>query len=229
MYDFLTKMEVEDFVVIASSFLGAFFAFLFFLLGERILSKWKERKEIIEELKRIYEYVVDSLYYSVVNVNECDGILKATNPIVVTLNAFVPFPLGNGLYRSLGKFKVRESLVYFETSLRFCNIRMNKVGRYVDMLNDLSMDAMKNQIEDRYQVTMDVNQQKLKEDTETVRKHLEDIQKKREHLGAEIIFTLKLLQANWVKRVYVYGMLNISKTYRERQIQKILSGTNSPT
>lgn len=223
MYDFLTKMDVADFVTVASSFLGAFFAFVFFLLGECILSKSKERKQLIANIKIVQEQIMDTIYYSSVNVKECENILATENSISISLSAFVPFPLENGLYRSLEKFKVREPLVMFETHLRVSNIDMQKMGKYIDILNELSLEAMQNQMEEKYRDTLGVNHQKLKENVKKFQEHLSAIQEKRGRVLAEITFTINLLQGNLFKRGYLNARLRFSKKYREQCIQNILS------
>ena len=227
LYDFLTKMNVADFVTVASSFLGAFFAFVFFLLGEWMLSKRKERKELITNLKIVEEQIVDTIYYSLVNVKECENILATENPISISLNAFVPFPLENGLYRDVEKIKVREPLVMFETHLRIANIDMQKMGQYIAILNELSLEAMRNQLEEKYQDTLGVNHKKLKENVKKLQEHLSAIQEKRERVLAEILFTISLLQANSLRRGCLNVILRLSKEYREQRIQKILSSNKS--
>lgn len=223
MYDFLMKMTTGDFITIVSSFFGAFFAFLFFLLGEWIVSRRRKTNEVIEELKMAEEHIIDAIYYLLVNSRECENVLASDNPITVTIHTFILFPEGNGLYKILESLNVRESLIRFNTQLRIANIDIDKVNKYISILNLWASDAMKNQLEIKYQDTLLSNQQKLKENIKTLLEYLSRIQGVKDRVLAEINFTLNLLQANWFKKSYVSARLRCAKSYREKQIQKILS------
>lgn len=219
---FFETLKPSDYIAILSSFSWAFFAFIFFIIGESILEDRRKIKDVIDELERIDEFMTDLLYFSEINIRETEDINRVVSPITILLNKFTILPLDNGLYRKLAEFRVRWTIVKFVIHLRVLNMDLVRMNEYITNLNEFSKIAIKDQLESKYLETMTHNFEQLKNNFQKLIENINKIKEDSDGIRAEIHFTLSLLKSPFIKRLYIKTRLMLSEKFRESEIQRIL-------
>lgn len=221
--DFLHKFSSSDYATIISSFLGAFFAFIFFIFGEYLLTKHRERKALLWEVLKISDDIINWTYFFHINMRECEEIVKIHEPITLLLNRFIAFPLEGWMYSKINTLRVRVTLVSFEVYLREYNETIYRVNEQIGLMNEFAKWIMVQDLEqDKYREAMSVNLEKLKIGVQQMNDNFKKLTEKTDRIQAELNYTSIMLQSFFIKRLYVWIRMKVNKNYREEKIQSIL-------
>ncbi len=206
---------------ISSAFFGAFFAFIFFVVGQLWISTSKKKEDLISELKRIKEYVVLQIYFLEINIRNCKNISEL-KPISILLNEFNFFPIENAIYQKIGNFEVTNSILRFIINLRILNEKIRELNDWIKILSDFSKVAMLENRQSEFIKTMTENIEKIKNETRILEKDLRDQKSKVGYLSAEIELTLKYVNSIFIVKWYLIIRSKISKEFRDIQIKKLV-------
>ena len=83
MSSIINSLSNSDYIPIISAFFGAFFAFVFFVIGQLWISTSKERKKIIGDLEKMKEYTALQTYFFEQNIQ---NFKKITYTIYISSN-----------------------------------------------------------------------------------------------------------------------------------------------
>ena len=211
---------------ISSAFLGAFFAFCFFMIGQYWLASSQKNKETSSYLDALQEYIATQIYYFETNLQVCN-LLAGMSPISITLNEFSIFPIENAVYQKLTGYQVSESIIKFIVHLRVLNESMGVINKWLGELSSLSRVAMLEKREDVFKDTMGNNTTELKEKVEKVREQIVATKAKISTLNAEIEFTKRYIQSPFWKKWYILIKMKSLPDYRSKQIAKMVVQLNT--
>ena len=220
MSSIINSLSNSDYTQIISAFFGAFFAFVFFVIGQLWISTSKERKQIIADLEKMKEYTALQTYFFEQNILNFKN-LEQIKPISILLNKFKLFPIEECIYQKFGKFKVTEPALKFVVHLRAINEDINTLNNWVDHLSEFSKIAMLEKREDEFSETMTNNSAEFQKKASVVKQHLESTQKKMDPLIAELDFTIKYVKSGFWYKGYFIIRARLDKNFRERKIQKL--------
>lgn len=217
-----SSLDNSDYIQMATAFLGAFFAFVFFVLGELWISSSKERKKLISEIERMKEYVALQIYFFEQNIRNFENTAQI-KPINILLNEFKLFPVEECVYQRIGKFKVTESILKFIVHLRALNEDIKTLNSWIKELSDFSKVAMLEKREDEFSETMKKNTEEFQKKAKVVQEHMQSTQAKVSPLIAELDLTLKYVKSGFWYKWHFLFRVKTNAQYRERQINKLIN------
>ena len=221
MSSIINSLSNSDYIPIISAFFGAFFAFVFFVIGQLWISTSKERKKIIGDLEKMKEYTAMQTYFFEQNIQNFKN-LEQVKPISILLNKFKLFPIEECIYQKLGKFKLTESALKFVVHLRVINEDIKTLNNWIDHLSEFSKIAMLEKREGEFSETMAKNTDEFQNKAKIIKEHMESTQKKINPLIAEIDFTIKYVKSGFWYKGYFIIRARLNKKFREEKIQKSL-------
>jgi hypothetical protein len=209
-----------------SAFIGAFFAFCFFIIGQKWISNRAERKRIISELGRLHEYIVMQVYFFETNISTYQNISKNNESISIHLTKFIYFPIEDDIYKKIGNYTVFRSIVTFIINLRVLNKDIQMINSWIKEISEFSRIAMIENRQEDFEKTIEENFNKLKSESDKIYSLIKSTKEKIDPLLAEIEFTRRIIEYFFLKRWYLYLRIRINPKYRECQIKKILEKNN---
>lgn len=217
MQHFIQQLDPSDYIQILSTFLGAFFAFVFFIILDCLNNSINKRREIILYLEHLKKYVVSQIYFFETNLIQLDRI-KKIKPISISLFNMRMFPIEDYVDSKLYKYKVSESIIRFIISLEVSNDNISLINNYMMELSNLSRKIIFEGKESQLKDTMGENMNDLECKAKEIKDFLDQNKKKIGPLIDEINFTL------WYEKAYFWSRLlfiikkKINKNYREKKI-----------
>jgi len=222
MQGLFNSLQLSDYVQMLSAFLGAFFAFCFFVFGQFCISSSKEKNNNITNLERMREYVVMQIYFFESNIQKHKNIIDNIAPIGVSVNELSLFPIEEGVYQRIGGFKVVKSIMKFIVHLRVLNENIRVFNKWLNELSEFSRIAMLEQREHDFSKTMSENVERFKKEAEKIYNHMTFTKETIDHLLAEIDFTEKYVRAFFWTKWYISLKIYFDSAYRDKQIEKIM-------
>lgn len=216
-----TKQEPSVYVQTLTSFLGAFFAFCFFILGQLWSSSRKKRSNNIRDLDKMIEYINMQAYYFETNEAKYQDNIKDIRPISISLNELNYFPIEENVYQKMGRFKVWESTIKFIIGLRILNENIRVSNRWQEKHSEISQKAMLEKREDEFLPTMTEDVDKFKKHADKIYNSMISIKKQVNPLLAEALFTKKCIAASFLKRAYIRLRIYLNSNYRVEEIKNI--------
>ncbi len=206
---------------VVSAFAGAFFAFVFFVIGESWLSSKRRSSKIIFTLKTIREYIAFQIYPLEINTKIARETIAIEKPISIFISRFLLFPIENQGYSKLDKYKVTGSILKFVIDLKLLNESVASLNSNIQELSDFSRVAILEKQEDEFQETMKENLNILKNNVQKFSKHLESTRSKITPLLIEVDFTLWYEQSYFWQKNYFKFRQRLDSAYRDKIIQKM--------
>lgn len=216
----LESLQVEDWVQIIASFSGAFFAFVFFIIGEGWLSKRRARIELIEELFSIKYYLASLLYYFEMNMATHASIVEGLKYDGINHQRFLPIPIRESSWRILRSCRVSGSI---EMLYVFFKVINNNIEQYNELLKTLSHFAEIATVDNRrdeFRVSLTENIEKFKAESTKFYDLLSSQKSKIAQVIDEVDFTLNYFQYMPIKRLYYYIRIRSNESFREKCIAK---------
>jgi len=226
--ELLSNLQLNDYMQVVSSFLGAFFAFCFFVLGQLWISSMKQRNELLLNIERMREYISMQSYYFEINISNIKKLIENIQPIGISLDQLAYFPIEECVYQKLNKLEVANSVIKFVVSLRLLNENIRIVDRWIDEMSNFSRIAMLEKKEDAFMETMTKNVDKIKESSKKILESLEDYKLQIDPIIAEIAITKKYVESPfWIKwcsdlRDKIYP------NHRKDQVDKLVKLLRAP-
>jgi len=206
---------------IISAFAGAFFAFVFFVVGESWFASTRKRDEFVFTLDVIKEYIAFQIFTLEANIKIAQGISVIEKPISIHIDRFQMSPIENQIYSKLRRYKVTSSILEFVVHLKALNESVITLNTNLQELSNISKVAMLEQREVDFKETMDQNLIDLKDKIERFSKHLKSTRSKITPLINEINFTLWYEQSYFWQKIYFRFRQRLDLTYRDKIIKKI--------
>lgn len=213
-------LDLSEWVQIASSFFGAFFAFVFFIIGEKWLANRRAHTELIEELFSVKYYLANLHYYFEMNLAVHPTILAGLAHDSITRSKLLQFPIRESSWKILRNCKVAESI---ERTYVFLKVINNDIEQYNELVQTFSRFAEVAAIEnkqDAFRESMTKNIEKFKADKQKIPTLLKDHALKLNGVIDEVDFTLNYLQYFLPKRLYYRFRIKLDPSFRDLCIQK---------
>ncbi len=225
MLEIVSQLKSEEWVQILSAFVGAFSAFVLFILGEYFLRSNKKRDEILFLLEESKEYVASVQYEFELNKRLSDQV-KTLEPISIFLNQMRFFPIQEKLYLKFKDYKLAETLIRFSVDLRVLNDSAVVLNSFFKEHSDLSRIAMIDRRENEFLETMTKDAEHINYLMDKYREHLDASNKKIPRIIDEINFTIWYVKSYfWTKMSYLVLskiLKRFDTDYREIMIKKIV-------
>jgi len=220
--ELLNNLQLNDYMHIVSSFLGAFFAFCFFVLGQRWIISMKERNDLLLNIEKMREYISMQNYYFEINISNYQKLIENIQPIGISLDQLAFFPIEDCVYQKLNKLEVANSIIKFVVTLRLLNENIRMVNRWIDEMSNFSRIAMLEKKEDAFMETMTKNVDKLKDSNKKILASLEDCKLQIDPIIAEIVITKKYVESPfWIKWCSKLRD-KVSPNHRQDQVDKLV-------
>ena len=208
---------------IIGSFAGAFFAFLFFVVGQCWIKSNEKRDEMISNLDAIKEFVAMEITTIIFNKNKANELnnFDINKPIQIFVKRFELFVVANFFYTEINKYKLLESVIKFWASLKILNDDITTCNDTIKELSDFSRIAMIENKEKDYEQTMKANWEDLKNKTKMLLKSMEEIEKIPQEVISELNFCLWYEQTYFWNKFYYKFRYKCNKDFRKKMIDKI--------
>jgi len=216
----LESLQLADWIQIIASFSGAFFAFVFFIIGESWLSKRRVRIELIEELFSIKYYLASLLYYFEMNMATHASLVKSLKYDSINHQRLLVIPIRESSWRILRNCRVSGSIEMLYVFLKVIN---NNVDQYNELLKTLSHFAEIATVENRkdeFRVSMVENIENFKVESTKFYDLLSGQKIKLTQVIDEVDFTLNYFRYIPIKRLYYYIRIRLNESFREKCIAK---------
>jgi len=207
---------------IISAFAGAFFAFIFFVIGQLWISSNKKRRESIRCLKLAKNYIIFQLHPIEINKKLANNILEIRQPIMIHIKKFHVLPIEYDIYSKIDEFGYRAGLSVssFISRAKILNENIDVLNSYMEELSDFARIAMLEKREREFEKTMDENLKELHDGVRTVLQSLELMEKKINPVTDEIYFSLWYTRSYFWQKIYFKFRQKSDKHYREKIIKE---------
>lgn len=216
----LESLQVEDWVQIIASFSGAFFAFVFFMIGEGWLSKRRVRIELIEELFSIKYHLASLLYYFEMNMLTHASLVKSLKYDGINPPKFLPIPIRESSWRILRNCRVSESIEMLYVFLKVINHNIDQYNELLKTLSHFAEIATVENRKDEFKLSMTESIENFKAESTKFYDLLSKQKSKLIQVIDEVDFTLNYFQYMPIKRLYYYIRMRLDKSFREECIAK---------
>lgn len=216
----LESLQVEDWVQIIASFSGAFFAFVFFMIGENWLSKRRLRIELIEELFSIKYHLASLLYYFEMNMLTHASLVKGLKYDGINHQRFLPIPIRESSWRILRNCKVSGSIEMLHVFLKVINNNNDQHNELLKTFSHFAEIATVDNRRDEFRISMVENIENFKVESTKLHALLSKQKIKLTQVIDEVDFTLNYFRYMPIKRLYYYIRIRLNESFREECIAK---------
>ncbi|OQB93203.1 MAG: hypothetical protein BWX82_00602 [Parcubacteria group bacterium ADurb.Bin115] len=211
--------------IIISSFSGAFFAFVFFVIGQYLIRYNEKKDKKLDNLNVIKEFIAMQIPIILLNKKKAKEFndIDTNKPVQVFIKRFEPFVIDNFFYTKINKYKVLESIVHFWSYLKILDEDMKTLNDTINDLSNFSRIAMIEKKEKNFEETMKINLEDFKEKTKIIYDRIEEIEKTPESIIDEINFYLWYERSYFWNKCYFGFRYKLDKDYRKKMINIIKS------
>ncbi len=216
----MLDFDSHDLIQIISSFLGAFFAFVFFIVGEYLLTKQRTRKAVLDELFAMKYYFAGLLYFFEMNLLYHRTIVEELKYDSITIQRINAFPLRETSWQSLKHLKVSSSIEYFLIHLKVLNQEIDTYNKVLDIYSRIAEVATVENRKSEFEQSMAENIHRFKVNKEHLAESFSSNKQKLIAVIDEVDFSLNYLQYNFPKRLYYHFRIKMDPSFRDLCIQK---------
>jgi len=212
---FNVLISKDSFLTILGGFVGAFFAFWFFIVSE----KRKENKEKINNMWYLSEYLGNLLLIFEFN-NIAGEAMKKMNHTNITVDKYRYFKVQDNVFFKLGAYKITQEVFNFNLVLRDLNNNFEILNDIKSHIQDFILESNTKQIQNEYKITIESNIKSFLEKQEKMLKKLKRRKNKLENIISLAGFYNNYFSSNNIKKVYYKIRIILDKDYREKWILK---------
>lgn len=218
-YSLSSDEKFDIIMTFLGSFIGAFFAFLFFVIGDT----WKQNKQkraiAINTLNIVREILFRHMtLFSILDTAQ-SGIFKG-EAMSVNLHVLPIFPIEKNILPSISHLQIIKSIYSYFARIELINDDISGINRFNAEISDLAKYAMLKGNEEIYKETLEKNFVKLCEDVKKNKESASASKIINDDLFDELYWTIKYLKSNFARRAYIRLRIKLSPKYKEKMILK---------
>ncbi|MCA9375878.1 MAG: hypothetical protein KC925_02340 [Candidatus Doudnabacteria bacterium] len=220
MISFFSSLSTAEWVALISSFLGAFFAFLFFILGDN----WKQKKQKKEHAIRALNTVREMLFRHMTlfhALKKDQSAIKKRDAISINLQVLYTFPVKIDVLHDISHLEIRNSIYIYAARIELMNQNIQAINRQNALLSDLGRMAMLEGKVGEYENALKASNADFKGIVECNEDFASETDKAMSELLDELGWIIKQSKSNVFKRIYTYLRMRLNVEYKSKTIEKI--------
>jgi len=217
----LEELSRQEIFQIISSFLGAFFAFIFFVFGQCWLISNKRRKNRIYKLRILKEANVFQAIVSEINKEIINDYFKIKNPETIYIHKLQSYSYMKSFGEDLYKFPsipVDGSSLRVRKEIANHNIQgINKILSEISFIyRDFAMQKKETYLEETFKKIHNQTKKRM----ETLKSQVEGIDKERDAFINEIEFAIWYEKAPFWKKWHFHLRSKMNKAHKKKFMDK---------
>lgn len=209
--------------IIISSFLGAFFAFIFFVIGQYLIRSNEKKDKKVDNWNFIKEFISLQIPIIILNKTKAEEFnsIDINKPIQIFVKRFELFVVDNFFYTKINNYKILGTVIHFWSYLKILNEDFKILNDTVANLSNFSRIAMIENKEKNFEQTMKNNLEDLKKKTKIIYDRINEVEKKPGSIIDEINFYLWYEGSYFWNKYYFRFRYKLNSSYREKMIDII--------